>query len=413
MLNSKWVTTLLIVLIIGIVASFYVDESILGLNKGSVPFTTNPSINKNDTTSKVEPWAGITVAPFANGFEMPVDITNVGDGSNRLFVAEKPGRIKIIDNGEVLDDPFLDIIDKVRSKEVERGLLGVAFHPKYKQNGRFFVNYTDLRGDTVISEYKVSADMNTADPESEQILLRIKQPASNHNGGQIQFGPDGYLYIGTGDGGSAGDRLGNAQDQNTLLGKILRIDVDGRKPYDIPYNNPFINDHNAKAEIWAYGLRNPWRFSFDTKSGDLYTADVGQNKWEEINFQSYGNRGGENYGWNVFEGNHIYRKSGTQISDDVTYPVVEYNHDEGCSVTGGYVYRGSAYPKLAGTYLFSDFCSGKIWGLRSNDSGKWEWTEFLDTELGVSSFGVDENGEIYLLDLYDGSVHIISAVPKE
>ncbi len=290
MLNSKWVTTLLIVLIIGIVASFYVDESILGLNKGSVPFTTNPSINKNDTTSKVEPWAGITVAPFANGFEMPVDITNVGDGSNRLFVAEKPGRIKIIDNGEVLDDPFLDIIDKVRSKEVERGLLGVAFHPKYKQNGRFFVNYTDLRGDTVISEYKVSADMNTADPESEQILLRIMQPASNHNGGQIQFGPDGYLYIGTGDGGSAGDRLGNAQDKNTLLGKILRIDVDRRKPYDIPYDNPFINDHNVKAEIWAYGLRNPWRFSFDTKSGDLYTADVGQNKWEEINFQSQGSR---------------------------------------------------------------------------------------------------------------------------
>jgi len=410
-LDSKWTTTLLIVLIIGIVASFYVDESMLGLKKGGDKSTTKPPISNSDTARKVEPWVRVTVTPFAEGFELPTDITNADDGSNRLFIAEKPGRIKIAYNGEVLNEPFLDITDKVRSKEAERGLLGVAFHPGYKENGRFFVNYTDLNGDTVVSEYKVSADPNRADPESEQILLQIDQPASNHNGGQIQFGPDGYLYIGTGDGGSTGDPWGNAQNKNTLLGKILRIDVDGGKPYGIPPDNPFINDPNAKDEIWAYGLRNPWRFSFDAKSGDMFIADVGEGKWEEVNFQPRGSGGGENYGWNLFEENHKF--SDSDELDITVFPVFDYSHDEGCSITGGYVYRGNKYPELAGTYLFSDFCSGKIWGLRNKGDVGWEWTEFLDTELGVSSFGVDENNGIYLLNLYDGSVHLISTVPQE
>ena len=360
---------------------------------------------------KVEPWAEIKYEPVASNLDLPVFITNAGDGSKRLFVIEKRGKVKIIKSGKVLEKSFLDIRDRVRSRESERGLLSLVFHPDYSKNGRFFVYYTDLNGSATISEFRVSDKPNRALKDSENILLKIKEPAINHNGGQLQFGPDGYLYIGTGDGGSAGDHLGNAQNQNVLLGKILRIDVDNGKPYSNPKSNPFTHTIWARDEIWAYGLRNPWRFSFDSKTGDLYIADVGQNKWEWVHFQPSGSKGGENYGWNYLEGFHEYKVPENVDWSGITFPVVEYSHDEGCSITGGYVYRGVDSPSIDGTYFFSDFCSGKLWGLKKNKNSKWIWTEFLETPFNVSTFGLDERGEIYFADFGKGEIYRIISNP--
>ncbi len=366
----------------------------------------------------VAPWATVEVTPVAAGFQMPTYITHAGDGSGRLFLTEKPGRVWIIQDGQVLPEPFLDIRDRVRSQESERGLLSIAFHPDYVTNGRFFVNYTDAKGHTVVAEYRVTDNPNRADPNSERILLYIEQPAANHNGGLLKFGPDGYLYIGMGDGGSAGDPWGNAQNLGVLLGKMLRIDVDGGEPYAIPPDNPFVGQEGARPEIWAYGLRNPWRFSFDRATGDLYIADVGQNAWEEVHVQPASSRGGENYGWDIMEGFHCFEPPEGCDPTGLVMPVVEYGHDVGCSITGGYVYRGTRYPALVGTYFFSDFCTGRIWGLRKGASGAWEWAEFLDTDLNVSSFGEGEDGEIYILDYGSGSVyHLVgpasSALPAD
>jgi glucose/arabinose dehydrogenase len=355
-------------------------------------------------SASVRPWADIELVPFLSGFKLPVYLANAGDGSGRIFVVEKAGRIKVIKDGRVSDEPFLDIVRKVGSKESEQGLLSVAFHPRYKENGRFFVNYTDLKGDTVVSEFKASSDPDRGDGESERILLRIKQPAANHNGGQLQFGPDGYLYIGMGDGGFFGDPSGNGQNMDTLLGKMLRIDVDGGEPYGIPADNPFRGVSGARPEIWAYGLRNPWRFSFDSSTGDMYIGDVGESKWEEIDFQPRDSRGGEDYGWSLLEGSYKFKLPDGYDTAGITFPVIEYSHDEGCSVTGGYVYRGKKNPGVLGTYFFSDYCSGKLWGLRKKTDGSWEWSKFLDTGLSVSSFGVDEAGEVYILDFGKGGV---------
>jgi len=312
-----------------------------------------------------------------------------------LFILEQNGRIVIYQNGEILSTPFLDITGEVGSSGNEQGLLGLAFHPDYPENGLFFVNYTNRGGDTVIARFHVSADPNAAEAASERLVLAIPQPFPNHNGGVLAFGPDGYLYAGLGDGGSGGDPLGNAQNIDVLLGKILRLDVDSGDPYSIPSNNPFDN------EIWAYGLRNPWRFSFDHLTNDLYIGDVGQNTWEEIDFLPAGSNGGANFGWNIMEGNHPYKGSG---QPDLIPPVAEYSHSEGgCSVTGGYVYRGQALPEWQGIYLYGDFCTGLIWGLIRNESG-WQSKVLFDTDFSISSFGVDEAGELYITDL-QGTIH--------
>jgi glucose/arabinose dehydrogenase len=338
----------------------------------------------------------------ADGLERPVGLFNAGDGSGRLFVLEQPGTIRIIKEGEVLPTPFLDIVDRVGSGGSEQGLLGLAFHPNYAENGHFYVNYTDRNGNTVIARFSVSDNPDQADPASEVQLLGVEQPFGNHNGGMLAFGPDGYLYLGLGDGGSAGDPFGNAQSLSTLLGKILRIDVDDGDPYAIPPDNPFASG-GGRPEIWAYGLRNPWRFSFDLLTNDLYIGDVGQNQWEEIDFLPAGSPGGANFGWNYREGAHPYEGSppaGLNLID----PVAEYDHSQGCSVTGGYVYRGQDLPDWSGVYLYGDYCSGLVWGLLHLPDGSWQNARLFESGARITSFGQDQAGEIYLVD-YQGGIY--------
>jgi glucose/arabinose dehydrogenase len=324
--------------------------------------------------------------PLVAGFQRPVDLQS--DGSGRLFVIEKVGRIRIIQDAQLLQASFLDITDRVGSSGNEQGLLGLAFHPQYAQNGRFFVNYTDNNGNDVIARFNVSSDPNLADPTSETNLINVSDPFPNHNGGVLTFGPDGYLYAGLGDGGSGGDPFGNAQNTGVLLGKILRLDVDSAEPYAVPTDNPFGN------EVWAYGLRNPWRISFDRLTGDLYIGDVGQNAWEEIDFLEAGSPGGANFGWNYLEGTHDYKGN---APEGVIDPVAEYGHPEGgCSVTGGYVYRAESMPEWNGIYLYGDYCTGLIWGLIRSGS-TWQNQLLFDMDVTITSFGQDESGEIYLV----------------
>ena len=352
-----------------------------------------------DTTApSLPPASPATWQPVVSGLDTPVFITHAGDGSGRLFIIEKPGRLRIFQDGTLLPEPFLDITTRVGSQGNEQGLLGLAYDPEFAQNGYFYVNYTDLNGDTVVSRFsRLAGDPNRADPGSEVRLLFIPQPFQNHNGGMLAFGPDGYLYIGTGDGGSAGDPQGNGQSLNSLLGKILRIDVASGDPYAIPPDNSFIA--NSLPEIWAYGLRNPWRFSFDLLTGDLYIGDVGQNQWEEVNYLPSGTRAGANFGWNVYEGNHPYSgtSSGTNIQD--VKPVAEYEHNQGCSVTGGYVYRGSQVTGWQGVYLFGDYCTGTVWGLIQDGDGSWRQERLFENVGRISSFGEDQDGELYLVDI--------------
>ncbi|MFQ5704955.1 MAG: PQQ-dependent sugar dehydrogenase, partial [Gemmatimonadales bacterium] len=280
-----------------------------------------------------------------------------GDTS-RLFVVERPGAIRIIRNGVVVATPFLDITN-LTSLGGERGLLSLAFHPQYVENGQFFVYYTDVTdGGTRVVRYNVSADPDVADPSSAHLIIAVDQPFNNHNGGQIAFGPDGMLYVGLGDGGSAGDPLGSGQDLSSLLGSIIRLDVDGGDPFAIPSDNPHVADPNARDEIWVSGLRNPWRFSFDRRTGDLYIGDVGQDEVEEVDVHSAAAPGGANYGWNTMEGSRCFRSTNCDTTG-LTLPVLEYLHNAGggCSITGGYVYRGSRIPALVGRYLYGDFCS--------------------------------------------------------
>ncbi|MGH7630425.1 MAG: PQQ-dependent sugar dehydrogenase [Gemmatimonadales bacterium] len=328
----------------------------------------------------------------------PVDLTSP-PGDPRLFVAEKGGRIRIIESGAVLPTPFLDLSDRV-STGGEQGLLGLAFDPDYATNGRFIVNYTDLAGDTRISAFRVSADADLADEASEVLILGVDQPFANHNGGQLTFGPDGYLYVGLGDGGDANDPQGNGQSLTTLLGKLLRIDVDGGVPYAIPPDNPFAATAAARAEIWSYGLRNPWRFSFDRLTGDLYIGDVGQREIEEIDVSpaASGAGRGVNYGWDVMEGRECFEPSSGCDQSGLVLPAAQYNHGDGCSVTGGYVYRGSAIPALQGTYFYSDFCSGWVRSFRYSNGEAAEEREWAALEAGnVTSFGQDAAGELYIL----------------
>jgi glucose/arabinose dehydrogenase len=363
----------------------------------------NPNAGADSVTSIPDP-AGYQWSAVASGFTRPVDIADPGDGSGRLFVLEQIGVIRVIENGVMLPEPFLDLRDRVGTSGNERGLLGIALHPNFAENRYFYLNYTNLSGDTVISRFTVSeTNPNQADPGSEKELLYVDQPYANHNGGVLAFGPDGYLYAGLGDGGSAGDPRGNGQSLNTLLGKILRIDVDGGDPYAIPSDNPFAQG-GGKPEIWAYGLRNPWRFSFDRQTGDLYIADVGQGEWEEIDFQPAGARGGQNYGWKFREGAHDFDGQ-APAGAALVEPVSEYSHGDGCSVTGGFVYRGQALPDFRGVYLFADYCSGKMWAMLKGADGTFETKELFQTGMNITSFGQDSQGELYITDQASGSVY--------
>ena len=350
-------------------------------------------------------WPEISLTMEAGGLRSPTHITHAGDGSGRLFAAEQKGRIMIIKDRAVLKKPFLDITGRV-SCCGERGLLSVAFPPGYPEKNYFYVNYTDKAGDTVVARYRTTADADAADPGSGTILLTIKQPYANHNGGQLAFGPDGYLYIGMGDGGSAGDPRNNGQDPTALLGKILRIDVESNtSPYGIPPDNPYVDTKGYRGEIWALGMRNPWRFSFDRKTGDLYMADVGQDLYEEIDFQPASSRGGENYGWNIMEGLHCF-KAPDCSRQGLVLPVAEYGRDQGCSVTGGMVYRGTKFPGMEGIYLYGDYCSGLIWGLR-HSGNSWRSTLLLKSGLSISTFGEDEEGTLYVADHAKGGIYRI------
>ena len=391
-------------------------------------------------------WPEIQIEQIANSLQAPVYLTHAGDGSSRLFIVESPGRIRVIQNGAIQIEPFLDISDRVLSPASlptasgEQGFLGLAFPPGFTQKDYFYVYYTRLDGDNVLARFCLSPDPNRAEVNSEQVLLLLEHSAHpEHNAGQLAFGPDGYLYVGTGDSGGAGDPLNTAQDPASLLGKILRIDVEGsassqggaaqHQPelcervglptslspaYQIPPDNPFLQTPTSRPEIWAMGLRNPWRFSFDRLTGDLYITDVGQDSREEINYQPGGFAGGANYGWDMLEGSQCYTDLADSIMDaeqkcgqqpGFVYPILEYPHGveetEGCAITGGYIYQGQENPALERIYFYADFCLGKIWGLRYW-KGHWENQLLLDTPLQISSFGEDETGELYLAHLGSG-----------
>jgi glucose/arabinose dehydrogenase len=349
----------------------------------------------------------IDLEKVGDGFSIPVYLTHPGDGSGRLFVVEKAGTIRELKAGKPVDPAFLDITPLVRSQENERGLLGLAFHPDYKTNGLFYVYYTDQTGQLTIARYQVSAsNPDQADPNSAKILLQVKHTLGNHNGGSLLFGPDGYLYFGMGDGGGAGDPFKNGQNTKVLLGKISRIDVNSGDPYGIPKDNPFADGKDGnRPEIWEYGLRNPWRFSFDRKTGDLYIADVGQDSYEEVDFVKAGSPGGLDFGWSIMEGLHCF-KADSCDQTGLTLPILEYGHDKGCSIIGGYVYRGTKFPDLQGIYFHSDYCSSRIWGVQQTSDGKWASTELSSGRgLAVSSFGQGEDGELYMLDSNSGSIY--------
>jgi len=358
---------------------------------------------------------GLQLQPVATGLAYPTSVTHAGDGSHRLFITEQQGTVRMVANGVMAPAPFLDITPQVGCCG-EQGLLSIAFHPDFAINGLMYVYYTDKNGDAVIARFHAAPDGDYADVASEQLVLKIKEPTPIHNGGQLQFGPDGYLYIGTGDGGSfskGGDGSGNdtenhAQRLDTLLGKILRIDVDYNHPYAIPPSNPYMEKSGTRKEIWASGLKNPWRFSFDRVTGDLYIADVGRDRWEEIDFQPHDSRGGENYGWRLMEGPAcFYLSHDCNPHGELTLPAIQYSHRRGCAVIGGYVYRGSRIPALVGQYLYGDFCTGKIWSAARDKDGAWSSRLLLDSDYQITSFGEDDDGELYVThrDKDDGAVY--------
>jgi len=349
----------------------------------------------------------------------PVQVTNAGDGSGRLFVVERAGKIVIVKDGVPLAKPFLDITDRVKCCDSEQGMFSVAFPPNYAKTGYFYVSYTTKPrgkfgpvGDVVFARYQVTKNPNVADPNSEDIFLTIPKQNPAHNGGHLAFGPkDGYLYIGVGDGGIEGDPDNSAQRLDTLLGKILRIDVSsGVNPYKIPPTNPFVHTPGARPEIWAYGLRNPWQFSFDSKTGDLYIGDVGENMYESVDFQPASSHGGENYGWPILEGSHCHRTPNCDVSK-FTLPVSEYDHSQGCAIIGGQVYRGTAYPALQGIYLYSDLCSGRIWGLQQV-GGAWQSNLLFQDHFAITDIGSDEQGNLYLTDFTHGAILAIQVPPS-
>jgi glucose/arabinose dehydrogenase len=369
-----------------------------------------PAPSPSDPTgacSAGAPVAGtppLTTTRVADGLASPLDLQAPPGDRARVFVVEQPGRIRVVRNGSLLAAPFLDISSQVRFGG-EQGLLGLAFHPRYLENGRFFVNYTDVRGDTHIAEFRASPAADVADAGSERLVLFVAQPFGNHNAGGMAFGNDGFLYFGLGDGGSGGDPFGNGQDLGTLLGKMLRIDVDGGSPYAVPPDNPFVGRGGARGEIWAFGLRNPWRFSVDRANGDLYIGDVGQSRREEVDVGLASRRGGENYGWNVMEGFLCFDPATGCDQGGLTLPALDYS--SGCSVIAGPVYRGCRMPGHHGTFFFGDYCEGFVRSFRlvnGEVADQRDWTDPLARGVGsLSAFGVDADGEMYILDL-DGDV---------
>lgn len=350
----------------------------------------------------------------ADGLDAPVFVTAAPGDDRRLFVVEQGGLIRVVLDGMLLEEPFLDLTGLVGA-EGEQGLLGVAFHPLFTSNRWFFVHYTDVNGDTRIERYSASTDPDRADPDSWLEILFVEQPFGNHNGGMIDFGPrDGRLYIGLGDGGGVGDPGDNAQDPGTLLGSVLRIDVDqstAGRPYRVPLGNPFVGTAGARPETWVYGVRNPWRFSFDPVNGDLYIADVGQSAREEVSVQPGSSGGGENYGWPIMEGARCHSPPAGCTTTGLVPPAYDYGHDEGCSVTGGYVYRGDAIPGLQGRYVFADLCAGWIRSFVLEGGVTRDVRDHsaeLDVGDGIVSFGRDNEGELYLVT--DGEVYRI--VPR-
>jgi glucose/arabinose dehydrogenase len=339
----------------------------------------------------------VAVELVAGGLDRPVDVRHAGDGSGRLFIVLQDGRILIHDGARLLDEPFLDLRSRVACCVGEQGMASIAFHPDYASNGYFFVTYADAEtGAGTVARYSVSAaDPSRADPDSGTVLLVTPQRFPIHYAGNLHFGPDGYLYVSRGDGGSFLDSDGFGQNLGTLLGKMIRIDVDTASPYAVPADNPFAGEAGAEPEIWALGLRNPWRFSFDRVTGDAFITDVGQSLWEEVNFQPAHSGGGENYGWSVMEGNHCFNPEVGCDATGLTLPVIEYPHTVGCSVTGGFRYRGRRIPEILGQYLFSDWCVGRIWGASQDGGGNWSAIELLDTPHQPVGFGEDEAGELH------------------
>jgi glucose/arabinose dehydrogenase len=390
----------------------------------ALPLATRAADAVAQPGGKVAGAPPIALVKVADGLVDPVDVSAPNDGSGRLFVCERHGLVRVIKDGKLLDKPALDLKDKTISSFLEEGLFGIEFHPKFKENGKLYVSYADLwfNGATLLTEYQISKkNPDRIDPESARVIMQIDFPYCNHHGGKMKFGPDGYLYVGVGDGGWEGDVISAGQDLHTWLGKMLRIDVNTSTPdraYGIPKDNPFITPKQqmtlfgisekqfsqihplAKPEIWAYGIRNPWTFSFDRKTGDLFIADIGQNHWEEIDFQSAGSKGGENYGWKFMCGSHTF-----PLEDDATnprvgvLPVAEYSHvDQGNCVIGLGIYRGKDYPAMDGIYYSADWGSGKVWAVKRDAAGKWAMEEMLDldTNLRPTSGGEDEAGNIYL-----------------
>ena len=359
-------------------------------------------------------WPTISLNPVVGGLTQPTSITHAGDSSARTFVTELEGRIRIIKNDALQTTPFLDITGRI-SAGGERGLLGLAFPPGYgSTKNYFYVFYTNPLGALVIARYRPTANPDAADPNSEEIILTIDHPTfGNHNGGQLQFGPDGYLYIGTGDGGGGGDPFRNGQNPAVLLGKLLRIDVESAitpPTYSIPATNPYVGTPGFRGEIWALGLRNPWRFSFDRQTGDLYLGDVGQNQWEEVDFQPANSAGGENYGWNILEGLHCFDPAvGCIMPLRYSPPVAEYDHSSDCSITGGYVYRGPGNPAMQGIYFYGDICSGKIRGLQRLN-GTWFSNLLKTAPFGISTFGEDQAGNLYVADYSLGVIYQITSL---
>jgi glucose/arabinose dehydrogenase len=350
----------------------------------------------------------LTTVRVASGLVQPLDLQSVPGDRTRLYVVEQPGRIRVIRGGALAADPFLDITGRVGSGG-ERGLLGLAFHPQFATRRTFYVNYTDRRGDTHIAEFR-ALDADRADAATEREIFFTPQPFSNHNGGGLAFGSDGRLYAGLGDGGSGGDPLGNAQNLLSPLGKMLRFDVDAAPPF-VPADNPFRTRSDVQPHVWASGLRNPWRFAFDRLTGDLFIADVGQGRREEINVGLGSRRGGENYGWNVMEGTLCFSPSSGCTTQGLTAPVLDYGHDEGCSITGGVVYRGCRMPGLAGAFFYGDYCSNVVRSLRLADgraADLRDWTGALGRNLqNLGAFGLDADGEMYLVDHGEGVVYRI------
>jgi glucose/arabinose dehydrogenase len=371
------------------------------------------SLNSCSGTGSSSRISDISLTLVASGFSHPLGIGHAGDGSGRMFIVEQGGLVKIIKSGATLTTPFLNVAGLLKSATGEQGLLGISFPPGYGPAKPYlYINYTGTQGvgDTVIARYAVSANPDVVDATSATTVLTVVQPFTNHNGGQLAFGPDGYLYIGLGDGGSGGDPFNNAQNPGVLLGKMLRIDVvsAGTGTYTIPATNPFVGNAAYRPEIWTLGLRNPWRFSFDRTTGDLYIADVGQDTYEEVDFQPAWSSGGENYGWNIMEGLHCYNAPSCN-SAGLTLPVAEYDHSGGnCSVIGGSVYRGALYPALQGIYFYGDYCSGRIWGMQRAGS-TFVTRLMLETGMVISTFGEDEEGNVYVADYNAGKIYRITS----